>query len=138
LEAGGDSGSANVTVFTGVLGLDKGVGAISGGGVGAGESPVFIGLIYETIVLEDPTPGFGAIGPSLGLLAGVGVVIGLGTDGLGTTDFGGLTETGAEGGGKVWDLRFGMELGVGFEGTAGGDAAVGSKVLDLRNGTGFG
>ena len=123
------------------------VGVFDLTGFEGSESPVFIGLMYDTRVFDDPTPGKCPLRVAGGVI-GNGFSLSLSLS-LGVTriPFEGDFDKGVMGSGlfsNVWDFRLG--IGVGF-GARGGwqrpgepDVVIliGSNVLALRIGTGTG
>jgi len=112
-------------------------------GLEGSESPVFIGLMYDTRVFDEPTPGtcpFRVAGGVVG--SGFSFSFSLGVTRIpleGDFDKGGV---GSGTFSKVWDLRFGIGVGFGAKGgwQRPGEPDVvmltGSNVLALRIGTG--
>jgi len=84
-------------------------------GLGGSESPVFIGLMYDTRVFDEPTPDTRPFEVEGGVL-GTGLSFSLGVTRM---PFKGDLDKGGVGSGpfsNVWDLRFGIDIGFGGKG----------------------
>ena len=113
------------------------VGVFDLTGLGGSESPVFIGLTYDTRVFDEPTPGTCPV-EAAGGVVDTGFSSFLGVKRMpfeGDFDKGGVASGPFS---NVWDLRFGIDIGFGdkegFE--TPGELDVESNVLTLRIGTG--
>ena len=108
------------------------VGVFGLTGLGGSESPVFIGLIYDTRVFDEPTPGACPSKAATGV-ADVGLSSFFGVTRIpfeGDFDKGGV---GSDLFSNVWELCFGVDICFGDRGfETPGESDVGSNVLALR------
>lgn len=91
------------------------VGVFDLTGVGGSESPVFIGLIYDTRVFDEPTPAVCPLEVAGGVIDN-GFSFSLGATRMpfeGNFDKGGVASSPFS---NVWDLRFGVDIGCGAGG----------------------
>ena len=115
------------------------VGVFDLTGVEGSESPVFIGLTYDTRVFDEPTPGRCPFEVAGGVIDN-GFSSFLGVTRIpfeGDFDKGGVASDPFS---NVRDLRSGIKIGFGDEGgfETPGELEMGSNVLALRIGTGVG
>lgn len=91
------------------------VGVFDLTGLGGSESPVFIGLTYDTRVFDEPTPGTCPFGVAGGVIDN-GLSFSLVVTRMpfkGGFDNGGVTSGSFS---NAWDLRFGIDTGCGVRG----------------------